>query len=95
MSNYSVNIFSVNQNQKKDLENKTFNILDQREKYPELTLGELYDSDKIPQNLLKAHQELDVTVDKCYRSNPFKNYDDRLEYLFNAYEKISKKNKLI
>ena len=85
----------INKAQKKELENKTFKVLDEREKYPEMTLGELYDPQKMPKNLIHAHQEMDSSIDKCYRPEPFNHYDDRLEYLFNIYEKMTNRNQLI
>ena len=43
----------------------------------------------IPAPLLKAHQELDRAVDRCYRPEPFASDRHRVEYLFALYEKIT------
>ena len=43
----------------------------------------------MPGPLLKAHQELDRTVDRCYRPEPFPNNRHRVEYLFALYEKLT------
>ena len=84
----------IDNSQIKCLEEHVFNILDQREKHSEKTIGEMYDPDIMPKSLLKAHQELDLYVDKCYRSNPFNSDDERLKYLFKLYENIINKDKL-
>ena len=39
----------------------------------------------MPQDLLKAHQALDNAVDECYRQQPFKDDDERLNFLFARY----------
>jgi hypothetical protein len=51
--------------------------------------GDLYDPLTMPAPLLKAHQELDRTVDRCYRPDPFPSDRHRVEYLFALYEKIT------
>ena len=54
------------------------------------TLADLYDPDKMPEDLRKAHQELDAAVDKLYRRKPFDNDEQRLKHLFGRYEKLVK-----
>ncbi|MCC7304020.1 class I SAM-dependent DNA methyltransferase [bacterium] len=49
----------------------------------------LYNPLTMPPKLLKAHKELDQAVDKCYRSVPFKDERDRMEYLFTEYERLT------
>lgn len=61
-----------------------------REYYPDKTLADLYDPELMPEDLLKAHQELDLAVDKLYRKKPFANDEDRLRHLFARYEKLVK-----
>lgn len=53
-----------------------------------MTLAELYDPDKMPNDLRKAHTELDLAVDKLYRNAPFENDEARLRHLFTRYEKL-------
>jgi hypothetical protein len=43
----------------------------------------------MPAPLLKAHQELDHAVDRCYRPDPFPSDRQRVEYLFALYEKLT------
>lgn len=62
-----------------------------RAEYPERTLAELYDPDKMPQNLREAHAALDDIVESCYPGYPFANDEARLECLFKLYEKMTSK----
>lgn len=64
-------------------------VLLARADYPERTLAELYDPDKMPQNLREAHAALDDVVDSCYPGYPFANDETRLECLFKLYEKMT------
>jgi hypothetical protein len=52
------------------------------------SLADLYDSLAMPTELLKAHHALDHAVDRCYRSVPFTNDRERVEFLFALYEKL-------
>ncbi|MCP4266832.1 MAG: hypothetical protein GY777_14890 [Candidatus Brocadiaceae bacterium] len=74
--------------QKTILEGKVFNVLDERERYPEKTLAQLYDPDRMPDCLRQAHHEMDLAVEQCYQSRPFKSDEERLEYLFKLYEEM-------
>lgn len=61
-------------------------VLAAREQFPERTLAELYDPDKMPQGVLEAHIRLDETVDRLYRPRPFESDEERLKVLFDMYE---------
>lgn len=74
--------------QKESLTSHVYNILEEREKYPEKTIADLYDPDKMPNGLREAHKYLDIAVDQIYRSKPFENDEDRLAHLFKAYEEM-------
>ena len=39
--------------------------------------------------LAKAHTELDRAVDACYRDKPFHSDRERVEFLFELYEKLT------
>lgn len=73
---------------KQDLKMHVLNLLDERQKHPEKTLGELYDPKKMPEGLRKAHRSLDAAVDRCYRLKPFESDEERLEYLLKLYERM-------
>jgi len=58
-----------------------------------LTLANMYDPDKMPEDLLAAHKALDKAVEKLYRDKPFKDASERLEFLFARYEDLVKLEK--
>ena len=63
-------------------------ILKTRDKFPGASLADLYDSDLMKPELRRAHQSLDVAVDKLYRPMPFSSDRERVEHLFARYEKL-------
>ncbi len=74
--------------QKTTLEKHVYQVLAEREQHSEKTLAELYDPEKMPEGLRRAHHELDLAVEECYRTKPFESDEERLEYLFKLYEKM-------
>jgi len=74
--------------QKKELEKHVYKVLEEREHHSEKTLAQLYDPDKMPDGLREAHHQLDLAVEKCYRTKPFETDEERLEYLFKLYEQM-------
>lgn len=64
-------------------------VLTIRSKYKNSTLSDLYDPILMPQDLVKAHNELDKAVDLAYRSQPFTSEAKRMEFLFELYEKYT------
>jgi len=74
--------------QKQELEKHVYQILEEREQHSEKTLAQLYDPDKMPEGLREAHRQNDLAVERCYRSRPFDNDEERLEYLFKLYEQM-------
>ncbi|MCI2811188.1 type IIL restriction-modification enzyme MmeI [Eoetvoesiella caeni] len=73
---------------RKHIESLAEEVLLIREDYPGKSLGELYDPDKMPAPLLAAHKALDRAVEALYRDRPFRDASERLEHLFNRYEKL-------
>ncbi|SCY01583.1 class I SAM-dependent DNA methyltransferase [Desulfoluna spongiiphila] len=80
---------AITEKQRGILEDHAFKVLDERELYTEKTMAELYDPDKMPDGLRQAHHEMDLAVEKCYRARPFNSDDERLEYLFSLYQKMT------
>jgi hypothetical protein len=74
--------------QKRELERNVYLVTEEREKYSEKTLAQLYDPNRIPEGLSEAHHQLDLAVERCYRSKPFETDEERLEYLFKLYEQM-------
>ena len=81
----------INNEQKERLSALAENILLTRENHTEMTLGEMYNPESMPQDLKYAHQAMDIAVEQCYRPEPFTSDEERLEYLFKLYEKMTKK----
>lgn len=82
---------SINKDKKTQIEEAAENVLVTRAFYPEKTLAELYDPDKMPEDLKEAHAVLDDIVESCYPGYPFANDEARLECLFKLYEKMTNK----
>lgn len=80
----------ISEAKKAEIEEAAEEVLITRENYPGSTLADLYDPDKMPQDLREAHARLDDIVENCYPGYPFANDDARLECLFKLYEKMSK-----
>ena len=69
----------ISAEKKQEIESVAENVLITREYYPEKTLAELYDPDKMPQDLREAHAKLDDIVESCYPGYPFASDEARLE----------------
>jgi len=61
-------------------------VLDARNMYPDSSLADLYDTLAMPLELVKAHNKLDIVVDKCYGTQKFKTDLERVSFLFTLYE---------
>lgn len=81
----------ISDEKKNEIEAAAEEVLLCREDYPDKTLAELYDPDKMPDNLRQAHHALDLLVESCYQDTPFESDEERLECLFKLYEKMTKK----
>ena len=81
----------ISDEKKQEIESAAEDVLITREYYPEKTLAELYDPDKMPQDLREAHAKLDDIVESCYPGYPFASDEARLECLFKLYEKMTSK----
>ena len=84
---------SISDTKKSEIEEAATNVLLARENYPEKTLADLYDPEKMPEDLRAAHEELDAIVESCYPGAPFLNDEVRLECLFKLYEKMTANKK--
>ncbi|UBB13654.1 DNA methyltransferase [Pantoea eucrina] len=74
--------------QSKEIEKLAEEVILTREEFPGYTLAQLYDPDKMPPELLIAHQTLDKAVDRLYRERPFNDAADRLSCLLARYEAV-------
>ena len=77
--------------EKEELERLAQNILNIRDENFDMTLGEMYNPESMPDELREAHHQLDLTVERIYRPEPFTSDEERLEHLFKLYSKMTKK----
>lgn len=77
--------------EKEELERLAQNILNIRDENFDMTLGEMYNPETMPDELREAHHQLDLVVERIYRSEPFTSDEERLEHLFKLYAKMTKK----
>ncbi len=75
--------------QTKAIELAANGVLDARNLYPGSTLADLYDPLTMPPALLKAHKALDKAVDAAYGTQTFDTERQRVELLFDLYQKLT------
>ena len=75
--------------QKEQIEKAAQKVLDARAEFPNSSLADLYDPLTMPPILVKAHNELDKAVDLAYRPQAFTSDANRMEFLFDLYEKYT------
>jgi hypothetical protein len=80
----------LTQKNKKDLTSCAEEILVARERHFPATIADLYDSDKMPEDLRLAHERNDEVLERIYIGRRFKNDTERLEKLFELYNKMTK-----
>jgi hypothetical protein len=93
---YSVNLTynnfpipSINSDQEKRIAEAAVSILSIRENYPSTPLGDLYDPDKMPDDLREVHSRLDSEFEAIYKDSPFKSDSERLGVLFKLHENMT------
>src|SRR6218665_125826 len=74
---------------KTDLTRCAEDILLAREVHFPATIADLYDPDKMPENLRHAHEHNDEVLERIYIGRRFKNDCERLEKLFDLYTKMT------
>ena len=74
---------------KLDLTRCAEDILLAREKHFPATIADLYDPEKMPENLRQAHEKNDETLERIYIGRRFNNDTERLEKLFELYTKMT------
>ena len=68
-------------------------ILLAREAHFPATIADLYDPEKMPENLRAAHDRNDETLERIYIGRRFKNDTERLEKLFEMYTRMTTRPK--
>lgn len=82
---------------KADLTACAESILLARETHFPATIADLYDPEKMPENLRIAHEQNDEVLERIFIGRRFKNDTERLEKLFDLYTKMiaAEKNKSV
>ena len=76
--------------QKQAVERAAQAVLDARLAFPQSSLADLYDPLTMPSALVRAHQDLDRAVEKCYRAGKaFQSDEERITFLFELYERYT------
>lgn len=75
---------------KEDLTKCAEDILLAREAHFPATIADLYDPEKTPEDLRRAHERNDEVLERIYIGRRFKNDTERLEKLFDLYTKMTK-----
>lgn len=81
----------ITEKQKTVLDILAQEVLDIRDEHFDMTLGEMYNPDTMPDDLKEAHHKLDIAIERCYRTEPFVSDEERLECLFKLYIKMTNK----
>ncbi|MBD5155896.1 MAG: SAM-dependent DNA methyltransferase [Oscillibacter sp.] len=79
---------SITDEQKKDIRNCVNQVIAVREEEFDKTYAQMYKKDEMSDDLRFAHSMLDLQIERCYRDEPFVSDDERLDCLFELYEKI-------
>ena len=88
----SYNTFPIPQLTEKnkiDLKKSAQDLLLAREAHFPATIADLYDAEKMPDNLRAAHDRNDETLERIYIGRRFRNDTERLEKLFELYTKMT------
>jgi hypothetical protein len=82
---------TLTQKNKADLTRCAEDILLAREQHFPATIADLYDPEKMPQNLRDAHEANDEVLERIYIGRRFRNDTERLEKLFELYTAMTSK----
>jgi len=80
---------TLTEKNKSDLTHCAEDILLAREAHFPATIADLYDPEKMPENLRQAHERNDETLERIYIGRRFRNDTERLEKLFELYTKTA------
>jgi hypothetical protein len=79
----------LSETQKQEITLASMAVLAVREEYPDRTISQLYDPDRMPIELINTHKKLDRIVEGIYLKTNFKNDSERLACLIKLYEKMT------
>jgi len=80
---------SLTNKNKEDLTNSAKEILIAQERHFPATIADLYEAEKMPEDLRRAHERNDEILERIYIGRLFKNDSERLEKLFELYTQMT------
>lgn len=80
---------TLTEQNKADLTRCAEDILLAREAHFPASIAELYEPEKMPENLRRAHERNDEVLERIYIGRRFRNDTERLEKLFDLYTKMT------
>ena len=80
---------ALTEQNKADLTRCAEDILLARESHFPATIADLYEPDKMPENLRRAHERNDEILEQIYIGRRFRNDTERLETLFDLYTQMT------
>lgn len=86
---------TLTEKNKADLTRCAKDILLAREAHFPATIAELYNPDKMPEDLRHAHERNDEVLERIYIGRRFRNDTERLEKLFELYTKMTNKKETV
>ena len=73
----------ISPKQKDEIQALSLEIIEERERFCDLSLGNLYSN--LPPSLKTLHGYLDECIDRCYRAEPFSSDGERVKFLFHCH----------
>ncbi|MDR7239659.1 DNA methyltransferase [Neobacillus drentensis] len=77
----------ISNSQKESIKRCVYDIITERENQSEKSIAQMYDPDNMSEGLLYTHMILDANIERCYREEPFHSDQERLEFLFDLYNR--------
>lgn len=81
----------LSDNQKKTIEDLTWDMIAARERHPGKTIAWLYAPETMPTDVLSAHAALDDAIERIYIGRAFRNDTERIDHLFKLHTLLMKK----
>jgi len=82
---------AITEEQQHNLKECVYMVLAERENVSERPLAYMYNPDTMSSGLRHAHSILDKVIEKCYRDEEFTSDQERLDYLFELYNRLEAK----
>ena len=78
----------ASEDQKQTISDLADGVLAARDEHPDMSLGQMYNPETMPEDLKLAHQRLDAAVDRLYNPRGFASDEERLKTLFAMYARL-------